>query len=402
MDGCIGVFEVVKFHTKRHRAHRAHQSPIHKSGEIVESKILSGSKIKDAIKNQVNPHRIAVAYLGRQWENWINIHELEEIIVAPILGTNPYALNDLIEKIEGGLKNVHLLESLHAKIYIGKEFALIGSCNLSNNALSGEHLEEIAYLISDQHEIQKLNHEFDRLKKRAQQTESKKEDALNKLMSMHKWAEAKGIIKDEKSSPKKAILQERVDAFKIAWYFKDCGELKAKSESLENEGLNESDIKDHLSFANEDTLQSGDWILAYEVTTGKDGRIKKIWRVSWLYIDGSIKNGAEDCDAYHQYCYQLTNDARKKKVPSGQQKYSRLPPFPFLLNEETIKAIKELIREIDEQREDHPLESILPPLDENSIWRLHDESACFDFYDRLRKKLGSSSFRVEFDSENPS
>ncbi len=36
MDGCIGVFEVVKFHTKRHRANKARFSRAEKQADWVQ------------------------------------------------------------------------------------------------------------------------------------------------------------------------------------------------------------------------------------------------------------------------------------------------------------------------------------------------------------------------------
>ncbi|MDO5288169.1 MAG: phospholipase D family protein [Pseudomonadota bacterium] len=353
----------------------------------MESKILSGSKIKDTIKNQVKPHRIAVAYLGKQWENWINIHELEEIIVAPIFGTNPYALKDLIEKIEGGLEDVHLLESLHAKIYIGKEFALIGSCNLSNNALSGENLEEVAYLISDKQEINELNQKFNKLKELALAThgdQKAKMEAIEKLQRIHEFAEASGLVKDESEPPADISEQSEAPQFTIAWYETIGPTMKVKPQSLQSKGLQEQDIEDYLDFSNKDEISPGEWILAWGADFSDESEATEIEAVSWFHTDGTIKNCIETDSQYRQYCYQLTEFSRKTRLPKDLRENARPRRPPFELNDITTDAIKEIILEIFND-EKHPLRSIIPK--GNKTWRLPSKEIVANFHKAIQEKI---------------
>ena len=62
------------------------------------------------------PTHIAVAYVGRDWDQLIDCSQLKEIIVSPTLGTNPRAVDELVEKF--GWEHVHFLDELHAKIYL--------------------------------------------------------------------------------------------------------------------------------------------------------------------------------------------------------------------------------------------------------------------------------------------
>ena len=89
---------------------------------------------------EISPEKIAVAYIGIDWKEFISVDSLKEIIVYPTLGTNPVAIMEIVGKI--GWENVHFLDNLHSKIYIGDSSMLAGSANLSRNALANTGLYE--------------------------------------------------------------------------------------------------------------------------------------------------------------------------------------------------------------------------------------------------------------------
>ena len=115
------------------------------------------------------PTHIAVAYVGRDWDELVDCSQLQEIIVSPTLGTNPRAVAEIAEQI--GWDHVHFLDELHAKIYLSQSCCIWGSFNLSNNAFgqksstplfeAGTHSKE-AHIIRDAYaffeELQRIAH----------------------------------------------------------------------------------------------------------------------------------------------------------------------------------------------------------------------------------------------------
>ena len=93
----------------------------------------NAEQLRNAL-NKIKPTKIAVAYVGAGWENYILLEHLEEIIVSPTLGSNPFAIEEIMNKL--GAEKVHFLDRLHSKLYLGKQSALLGSPNLSDNGFS--------------------------------------------------------------------------------------------------------------------------------------------------------------------------------------------------------------------------------------------------------------------------
>ena len=81
-------------------------------------KLLTSSKeIRDGL-SRIKPSRIAVAFVGSNWRDFVPAHYLEEIILSPTLGSNPKAIEDLFKELSPA--RVHFLDELHSKIYLGK------------------------------------------------------------------------------------------------------------------------------------------------------------------------------------------------------------------------------------------------------------------------------------------
>ncbi len=81
-------------------------------------KVLIENDIQEAVSG-CKPSKIAVAYIGADWQTFIpDPSRLESIIVSPTIGSNPWAIADLVKQI--GWEKVAFLDELHAKTYIKK------------------------------------------------------------------------------------------------------------------------------------------------------------------------------------------------------------------------------------------------------------------------------------------
>jgi len=142
---------------------------------------------------RVAPTDIAVAFLGADWSDYIDANRLEQIVVSPNLGTNPKALRELIRVLKGWSK-VHLLRTLHSKIYVGKDAGAFGSFNLSERGINPEHQEEFGALVTGVQEVEFLRSEVDRLRQLADSrlgTDESKNEALVRLEREDNLAKAR-------------------------------------------------------------------------------------------------------------------------------------------------------------------------------------------------------------------
>lgn len=122
--------------------------------------LLDKSEYRKAI-SYVKPIKIAVAYLGIDFNKYLNPNDIKKIIISPTLGSNYYAIHELVTEI--GWDSIFFLNSLHSKIFLGKEKAVIGSANLTNNALSDSGLYEAGIFIENGEKINLLNRYFEEL-----------------------------------------------------------------------------------------------------------------------------------------------------------------------------------------------------------------------------------------------
>jgi len=90
--------------------------------------------IKDLLLTETKL-RIAVAFIGDGATQLINPNANDVQIICNLTmgGTNPKEVRKLIKKY--GKNNVRQVDNLHAKLYIGAEYAIVGSANMSANGL---------------------------------------------------------------------------------------------------------------------------------------------------------------------------------------------------------------------------------------------------------------------------
>lgn len=291
--------------------------------EIVMANILIHNEIKKAIA-RCEPTRIAVAFIGEDWKTFMPNHEiLQSIIVSPTIGSNPEAITHLAQSI--GWDKIFFLDELHAKIYIGKESAIVGSANLTNNGLDGERLIELCVEINDEENLKKINRFFDELVEKAKTrypSVTEKKIKLNELYKIRNSAISNCIIKEKpqkKWSSNSFENFEFNDQFYVAWYQKVdleySNEVKNIADFIENE----------IHFSNKDHVEKNKWVLAWPITY--KNKPHKLIKPFWLYIHEIFENGIID----EGYDYpKLAIQRSDKKTPRP----------PFELTDEVVAAFR--------------------------------------------------------------
>jgi len=285
--------------------------------------IILNDEIQRVIEN-IKPKKIAVAYIGIDWNRFVELKNNDKLIVSPTIGSNPYAIKQVIDKI--GWDNVFFLNELHAKLYIRNKSAFVGSSNLSRNGMEVKGLIEVGVLIKDKDSLNRLTTEFERLIKvsHSQYTSRKsKEIALANLFKKYKKAVANGLIQEAQTQT--GFLEYdllRNDDFYICWY--ETGEVEYSDQYQRFR----SDINDVMHFRNEDKIEEGSWVLAWKITNSfmPDKRNKPCW----IFVHDVIKDGVIEKD----YLYRSCAIERKSKMK---------PNFPFVIDDQFIKTFNSLI-----------------------------------------------------------
>lgn len=288
--------------------------------EIIHNLNREQKEIAEAIKN-IRPHTIAVAYVGKDWENYCDT--FKEIIVSPTLGSNPYALEEIIE--DKGIDNVYFLDNLHSKIYLGTHNALVGSSNLSNNALSDQNLLEAVVLIrnvADLGHLQIIIEEYKRLANIAYPNEASKIKRIEKLKKMPNIPSANylntNLIDYDVDSSGDRII--------IAWYLseKDLDDLDFDfPDDLEETSDNWN------NFLEESEIKIGDRILNWEIKR-RNGKILTS-KFSWFVASGVLPNRVSKQENYTKLVYQ------------GKNITNFIPPFD--VNDVAKKCFNEIIND---------------------------------------------------------
>ena len=288
-----------------------------------------------AALNKVNPSKIAVAFIGSCWERFLLPDNLKEIILSPTLGSYPYAIDQVIDQI--GIDNVHFLDNLHAKIYIGANSALLGSCNLSRNGFSDNGNFEVGLIFSEEEDLQQLNEIFDTYKAEANASypdATSKKKRLRKLYRQWQVSKESGtdsILVNNGEDVAPSILDwvpDKSERIHIAGWSYDLTYNKEVIRAALPDVDNPDDyFADQLSLLEDDKIEEGDWILSYQCTK-KDGSPHQKGKIDWVYVHHVIPKGGE-CEDDHRYT---------KLV--GQAKNRKFPHHPFVLDAPTKKLIR--------------------------------------------------------------
>lgn len=296
--------------------------------------IVKNSKIQEIIKC-VAPKKIAVAYVGSDWNYFINCEILEEIILSPTIGSNPHAINQISHKI--GWENVYFLDNLHAKIYIGKNKTIIGSFNLSRNGMLESGLEEIGITIDNPDLIREVNSEFNRLKKKASAaypSQATKECRLNQLYKDFNSAVSNKFIKGNMHSPEfskeMANLDISIIGYQNTLYENNYNKISEVDDALSSDDGFDNFVRNNINIIEEDNIEEHTWILMWEAR--KDGLPKKyakqIINMKWMYVHQVVSNGAKIQD-HADYKYTKLLIERNDRL---------IPKPPFNIKSETFRA----------------------------------------------------------------
>jgi hypothetical protein len=300
-------------------------------------KYVYGMDIQKYLK-EVAPEYIAVAYIGATWACHIDPNLIKEIIVSPTLGTDAKAVAVLANRIKGKWDSIHLLDSLHAKIYLGKSSALVGSFNLSQNGLSGEHKHEAGFLVTEGEQLREIKAHFEMLKKLAQASypeNIQKIAQLEKIPPLLNHAVAEGVFPNPPSGTSiKDYHPLGSEDFYICWEpAQSVKGVKLDHKALINSlpDLAEDTLEDQVlhwtNFRPEDSVKRGRWILLWQ-RLEKGGKPSANFRPYWFYIHDVVENAVKGTPY---------STAAIQRKPA-----SRITPStePFVLDKKTIQAMR--------------------------------------------------------------
>lgn len=289
-----------------------------------------GIQIKDAV-NKVHPRRIAVAYLGIHWDEYVsNIDQLEAIVISPRLGTNPKAVKALVKRLAkenelDGWDRVFFHDHLHAKLYLGEMSAVFGSANLSRNGLEGDRLTELCTVVSERPALDALEEFFESVKQEAigqyGSTEAKKArlEVLEMEVKNNPDVGQATMACDFKDYPLRSDYP-----FYVIWYSDAPIEQTEKANNL---------LQDHyeyrMTFAESDALDKDKWLLCWKITQDKMPSLKN-GSYYWMRLDEVIDQGA--VDTTYTKLVAMRNDRGAYPV--------RVTKAPFRLTKEVMEAFR--------------------------------------------------------------
>ncbi|MCL6272151.1 phospholipase D family protein [Sansalvadorimonas sp. 2012CJ34-2] len=292
-------------------------------------------EIRGAI-NRVRASQIAVAFVGAGWNTHIKTDNLSEVVVSTMLGSNPRAIEELMDTL--GHENVHLLDNLHTKMYLGGESVFLGSANLSDNGLSDQGHHEAGVELTDEDEVKKAKSIFKRYRKEAEESYPTKVSKMRKLEQMYKnWQEAvsSGTDVEEIGCTDSPLITKcslsSLDNVHIAWFTGEGGKF---NEEVIREAIPEAEgtpLPDYFTnsthFLEYDKIKEGDWIILWRCN--QNGSPRANGDICWLYVDKVVPNGIRGDGKYTKLAAQTRTDHRNTE--------------PFLLNTGTKEAIRKVL-----------------------------------------------------------
>lgn len=294
---------------------------------------------------EIKPQRIAVAYLGAAWRDYVDIDSLESVVLSPTIGSNPEAIDTLVAAITW--EKVHFLDHLHAKFYLSSTGAVLGSSNLSSNGLQGSKglVESAVFLDSVQHpdaheDLTAMHRRIEAMAKYKYKTIAAKEARLSKLkkdVARLNWANGKPIHRPSKNAAQGTPLSaftydaERHPRIHIIGWYDELEQKKSKvSEALTAyPGRMEYALDHYVAVRLNDNIQVSDWVLLWktDVTGHKPARNGSI---EWMQVDFILIDSAKS-KTWRRVCY---------------EGYPREPhQVPFVLDDAAKRAFRKLIRQ---------------------------------------------------------
>jgi len=312
--------------------------------------LIEDGSIAEHIK-RIKPTRIATAYIGRNWSDYVDVAALESVVLSPTVGSNCAAIWDLIKAL--GWDKVHFLNQLHAKFYLSPKAAVLGSSNLSNNGLqgSGGLIEAAVAMNSKEHpkqlkQLQAWHGALVNQAKKSYPTEQAKRGQLKWLARIQRQAsmidgypnQGNPQAKEQRKGRDIADYDwnlKQEDIHILGWSYTiehDAEQLGAQANQknlrMSRKALEHAQ-KYYISLDQHqhDIVRKGHWVLTWQA----DAEMKPLDEgdVDWLYVDDIFETTSkdEDADPYvaHEFCRMRKDE------------------FPFLLTKSVKKAIRELL-----------------------------------------------------------
>lgn len=298
--------------------------------------ITTPEKLQDALK-VIHPTHVAVAYLGANWKEYLDdVEQLKEIIISPTLGSNPDALEELLDLTWNQELSVYFLTNLHAKIYIGRESCLIGSANLSYNGFGGG-LEEAAIMVFDHTIRGQAMTQFARLRDVAVSDEREQRlmiESLRKQWNRAYWHDVSpNELGGSKGEPTLSDFQLGSRRIHLAWYCDEGIDYRKDSIRAAIPEIHEDDpghyFQDAANFIERDDVEVGDWLLLWACK--KNNQPKKNIRARWMQVNHLIPNGASE---ESEGAYTLVAAA----LPDRNHM-----PAPFALDDKVAVLLRDLL-----------------------------------------------------------
>lgn len=270
----------------------------------------------------VRPTHIAVAYVGKDWRELLGKnHQLRQIVVAPVPGTSPKAIRQIAREI--GWENVHFFDQLHAKVYLGPTHAMVGSANLSSNALlpGGTQLYEMVVLTDDTVLREHAMQEWERYRTLASALYRSKQDKLDRLAALVKAQskiEAARLSIRTAKTPTIATFKVGSVPIHLEWW---------ESEHEDGCDPDDTDYINTRAGQQVDEIRIGNWVLQWECDA--KGRPRGRNPLQWMRID-AIRLG--QAPGEEVYVDQL---AERVEPTTAMQ--------PFVLDAYVQKAFKDLM-----------------------------------------------------------
>lgn len=305
--------------------------------------------ISEAIK-KIKPTRIAVAFIGIDWKKYLSediLDNLESIVISPTEGSNPDAIKQLADRI--GWDKIHFLKRLHAKIYIGRDYAIVGSANLSSNGLKGDDqgLFEVCVKVET---INKINDIYDSILKEADEKYNKEQDKKKEVASLRKiWNKrvTVGLSSEQK-------IDDSFENFDIESYGNICldwYEEVAGPVLKENSGLEDTtnSFKDWMYINPCDQVQENSWMLCWRRTSSKKmhGKIKP----HWMYVHKIFNNVLEKNEGYSSLAVEyIKGEKPSKPFDENSNKFKKA--FSSVINLDKYSDLR--IGKLDENGNEMP------------------------------------------------
>ncbi|WP_058553422.1 phospholipase D family protein [Thiohalocapsa sp. ML1] len=300
--------------------------------------IIATDDLSDCL-DDLSPTHVAVAFMGRAGARYLNLALLERVIISPGLGTNPAAVVELAESI--GWERVLLLEALHSKLYCAAHAALIGSANLSRQALEPGGQQELCVLLDDTDSVRTARDLFDGYAREAEQecpTTRDKLALLHKLRRQRRRAEVYDVSLSDDPPPVDAVDRfgdynvDRDGEVFCAWVMSDETEY---TENVPEEVR--SAIADEIHLAPDDLDPEQEWFLYYHVH-GNDPGLHLGRRPVLLYVHRLFEDGCTD-EGYEKLGVQMS-DLRLPKPPFDVEDHCFVQAFREVMSRDEFAVLR--------------------------------------------------------------